>query len=210
MEYLPWATLTHFASPVPGPPAGVKAAAASASTVFVSWLPPLKLNGIIRKYTVFCSHPYPTVSATAPLCRADTQQLQIPVFDLLPAASSPALCSPWARSKGDPGATERSESGVSFIPPIRFLFKTYCTNNFKIYSWSIFQGLVGLECNKSHFPGPAAGALLQLEACIHLPCFHRSSCLFALSIHVWRNIMTHKQTYLLVNRLIYAWNICPI
>lgn len=30
--------------------------------VFVSWLPPLKLNGIIRKYTVFCSHPYPTVS----------------------------------------------------------------------------------------------------------------------------------------------------
>ncbi|KAF4797064.1 hypothetical protein TURU_077828 [Turdus rufiventris] len=46
---------------VPGPPAGVKAAAASASTVFVSWLPPLKLNGIIRKYTVFCSHPYPTV-----------------------------------------------------------------------------------------------------------------------------------------------------
>lgn len=48
--------------PVPGPPAGVKAAAASASMVFVSWLPPLKLNGIIRKYTVFCSHPYPTVS----------------------------------------------------------------------------------------------------------------------------------------------------
>ncbi|XP_038317656.1 Down syndrome cell adhesion molecule isoform X4, partial [Canis lupus familiaris] len=46
---------------VPGPPAGVKAAAASASMVFVSWLPPLKLNGIIRKYTVFCSHPYPTV-----------------------------------------------------------------------------------------------------------------------------------------------------
>ncbi|GAB1300473.1 Down syndrome cell adhesion molecule homolog [Apodemus speciosus] len=44
-----------------GPPAGVKAAAASASMVFVSWLPPLKLNGIIRKYTVFCSHPYPTV-----------------------------------------------------------------------------------------------------------------------------------------------------
>lgn len=30
--------------------------------VFVSWLPPLKLNGVIRKYTVFCSHPYPTVS----------------------------------------------------------------------------------------------------------------------------------------------------
>ncbi|XP_011373613.1 Down syndrome cell adhesion molecule, partial [Pteropus vampyrus] len=44
-----------------GPPAGVKAAAASASMVFVSWLPPLKLNGVIRKYTVFCSHPYPTV-----------------------------------------------------------------------------------------------------------------------------------------------------
>lgn len=52
----------HVALVVPGPPAGVKAAAASASTVFVSWLPPIKLNGIIRKYTVFCSHPYPTVS----------------------------------------------------------------------------------------------------------------------------------------------------
>ncbi|KAI4887789.1 hypothetical protein NFI96_025956, partial [Prochilodus magdalenae] len=46
---------------IPGPPAGVKAAAASGSVVFVSWLPPLKLNGIIRKYTVFCSNPYPTV-----------------------------------------------------------------------------------------------------------------------------------------------------
>lgn len=63
-ECLPWATLTFLGFPVPGPPAGVKAAAASASTVFVSWLPPLKLNGIIRKYTVFCSHPYPTVSPT--------------------------------------------------------------------------------------------------------------------------------------------------
>ncbi|KAG8591052.1 hypothetical protein GDO81_007034 [Engystomops pustulosus] len=48
---------------VPGPPAGVKAAAASASIVYVSWLPPLKLNGIIRKYTVFCSNPYPMVSS---------------------------------------------------------------------------------------------------------------------------------------------------
>lgn len=46
---------------VPGPPAGVKAAAASNSVVFVSWLPPLKVNGIIRKYTVFCSNPHPTV-----------------------------------------------------------------------------------------------------------------------------------------------------
>uniref|UniRef100_A0AAR2IVX5 Down syndrome cell adhesion molecule a n=1 Tax=Pygocentrus nattereri TaxID=42514 RepID=A0AAR2IVX5_PYGNA len=40
---------------VPGPPGGVKAAAASNSVVYVSWLPPLKLNGVIRKYTVFCS-----------------------------------------------------------------------------------------------------------------------------------------------------------
>lgn len=47
---------------VPGPPAGVKAAAASNSVVFVSWLPPLKVNGIIRKYTVFCSNPHPTVN----------------------------------------------------------------------------------------------------------------------------------------------------
>nr|XP_060626284.1 cell adhesion molecule DSCAM isoform X4 [Anolis sagrei ordinatus] len=52
---------TRTKEDVPGPPAGVKAAAASASTVFVSWLPPIKLNGVIRKYTVFCSHPYPTV-----------------------------------------------------------------------------------------------------------------------------------------------------
>ncbi|KAH0624823.1 hypothetical protein JD844_032661, partial [Phrynosoma platyrhinos] len=51
---------TRTKEDVPGPPAGVKAAAASASTVFVSWLPPIKLNGVIRKYTVFCSHPYPT------------------------------------------------------------------------------------------------------------------------------------------------------
>ena len=39
----------------------MKAAAASNSVVFVSWLPPLKVNGIIRKYTVFCSNPHPTV-----------------------------------------------------------------------------------------------------------------------------------------------------
>ncbi|KAA0701718.1 Down syndrome cell adhesion molecule -like protein [Triplophysa tibetana] len=52
---------TRTKEDVPGPPAGVKAAAASSSVVFVSWLPPLKLNGIIRKYTVFCSNPYPTV-----------------------------------------------------------------------------------------------------------------------------------------------------
>uniref|UniRef100_A0A8C3HFS8 DS cell adhesion molecule n=1 Tax=Chrysemys picta bellii TaxID=8478 RepID=A0A8C3HFS8_CHRPI len=52
---------TRTKEDVPGPPAGVKAAAASPSTVFVSWLPPFKLNGVIRKYTVFCSHPYPTV-----------------------------------------------------------------------------------------------------------------------------------------------------
>ncbi|KAM9452753.1 cell adhesion molecule DSCAM-like [Salvelinus alpinus] len=46
---------------VPGPPAGVKSAAATSSVVFVSWLPPLKLNGIIRKYIVFCSNLHPTV-----------------------------------------------------------------------------------------------------------------------------------------------------
>uniref|UniRef100_A0A8C2WX55 Cell adhesion molecule DSCAM n=1 Tax=Cyclopterus lumpus TaxID=8103 RepID=A0A8C2WX55_CYCLU len=46
---------------VPGPPAGVKAAASSSSVVFVSWLPPLKLNGIIRKYIVFCSNLHPMV-----------------------------------------------------------------------------------------------------------------------------------------------------
>uniref|UniRef100_H2RTA1 Cell adhesion molecule DSCAM n=1 Tax=Takifugu rubripes TaxID=31033 RepID=H2RTA1_TAKRU len=46
---------------VPGPPAGVKAAASSSSAVFVSWLPPLKLNGIIRKYIIFCSDLHPMV-----------------------------------------------------------------------------------------------------------------------------------------------------
>ncbi|KAM9498556.1 cell adhesion molecule DSCAM-like isoform 2-T2 [Salvelinus alpinus] len=54
---------TRTKEDVPGPPAGVKAAAASNSVVFVSWLPPLKRNGIIRKYTVFCSNPHPTVSS---------------------------------------------------------------------------------------------------------------------------------------------------
>lgn len=52
-----------FGSTVPGPPAGVKAAASSSSAVFVSWLPPLKLNGIIRKYIVFCSNLHPMVTA---------------------------------------------------------------------------------------------------------------------------------------------------
>lgn len=55
-------TLKILLPTVPGPPAGVKAAAASNSVVFVSWLPPLKVNGIIRKYTVFCSNPHPTVT----------------------------------------------------------------------------------------------------------------------------------------------------
>uniref|UniRef100_A0A3P9HI31 Cell adhesion molecule DSCAM n=1 Tax=Oryzias latipes TaxID=8090 RepID=A0A3P9HI31_ORYLA len=54
---------TRTKEDVPGPPAGVKAAAASNSVVFVSWLPPSKVNGIIRKYTVFCSNPHPTVSS---------------------------------------------------------------------------------------------------------------------------------------------------
>nr|XP_029535897.1 Down syndrome cell adhesion molecule homolog [Oncorhynchus nerka] len=44
---------------VPGPPAGVKSVAATSSVEFVSWLPPL--NGIIRKYIVFCSNLHPTV-----------------------------------------------------------------------------------------------------------------------------------------------------
>ncbi|KAJ8257142.1 hypothetical protein COCON_G00192940 [Conger conger] len=51
---------TRTKEDVPGPPAGVKAAASTNSVVFVSWLPPLKLNGIIWKYTVFCSNPYST------------------------------------------------------------------------------------------------------------------------------------------------------
>ncbi|KAK7800283.1 LOW QUALITY PROTEIN: hypothetical protein U0070_017429, partial [Myodes glareolus] len=39
------------------PPAGIKAVPSSASSVVVSWLPPTKPNGVIRKYTIFCSSP---------------------------------------------------------------------------------------------------------------------------------------------------------
>lgn len=50
--------LCHVLPPsVPGPPAGIKAVPSSASSVVVSWLPPAKPNGIIRKYTIFCSSP---------------------------------------------------------------------------------------------------------------------------------------------------------
>ncbi|NXL04625.1 DSCL1 protein, partial [Mesembrinibis cayennensis] len=42
---------------IPGPPAGIKAVPSSASSVVVSWLPPAKPNGIIQKYTIFCSSP---------------------------------------------------------------------------------------------------------------------------------------------------------
>ncbi|KAJ6653158.1 hypothetical protein lerEdw1_010031 [Lerista edwardsae] len=42
---------------IPGPPAGIKAVPSSASSVVVSWLPPAKPNGVIRKYTIFCSSP---------------------------------------------------------------------------------------------------------------------------------------------------------
>uniref|UniRef100_A0A8C1KKW8 Down syndrome cell adhesion molecule like 1 n=1 Tax=Cyprinus carpio TaxID=7962 RepID=A0A8C1KKW8_CYPCA len=41
----------------PGPPAGIKAVPSSATSVVVSWLPPIKPNGIIRKYTIYCSSP---------------------------------------------------------------------------------------------------------------------------------------------------------
>lgn len=39
----------------------MKAAVSIGSAVFVSWLPPLKLNGIIRKYIIFCSDLHPMV-----------------------------------------------------------------------------------------------------------------------------------------------------
>nr|XP_005988243.1 PREDICTED: Down syndrome cell adhesion molecule-like protein 1 [Latimeria chalumnae] len=56
---------------IPGPPAGIKAVPSSASSVVVSWLPPSKPNGIIRKYTIFCSspgsgHPAPSEYETSP------------------------------------------------------------------------------------------------------------------------------------------------
>lgn len=73
---------------VPGPPAGVKAAAASATMVFVSWLPPLKLNGVIRKYTVFCSHPYPTVSWQTPGPACFPALLGLPEGSFVPVLST--------------------------------------------------------------------------------------------------------------------------
>uniref|UniRef100_A0A6Q2WWA3 DS cell adhesion molecule like 1 n=1 Tax=Esox lucius TaxID=8010 RepID=A0A6Q2WWA3_ESOLU len=42
---------------LPGPPAGIKAVPSSPSSVVVSWLPPHKPNGVIRKYTIYCSSP---------------------------------------------------------------------------------------------------------------------------------------------------------
>uniref|UniRef100_A0A8C7FQW1 DS cell adhesion molecule like 1 n=1 Tax=Oncorhynchus kisutch TaxID=8019 RepID=A0A8C7FQW1_ONCKI len=42
---------------LPGPPAGIKAVPSSPNSVVVSWLPPLKPNGVIRKYTIYCSSP---------------------------------------------------------------------------------------------------------------------------------------------------------
>uniref|UniRef100_A0A7N6FES8 DS cell adhesion molecule like 1 n=1 Tax=Anabas testudineus TaxID=64144 RepID=A0A7N6FES8_ANATE len=42
---------------LPGPPAGIKAVPSSPSSVVVSWLPPHKPNGLIRKYTIYCSSP---------------------------------------------------------------------------------------------------------------------------------------------------------
>ncbi|XP_034745933.1 Down syndrome cell adhesion molecule-like protein 1 homolog isoform X1 [Etheostoma cragini] len=42
---------------LPGPPAGIKAVPSSSSSVVVSWLPPHKPNGVIRKYTIYCSSP---------------------------------------------------------------------------------------------------------------------------------------------------------
>nr|XP_033775126.1 Down syndrome cell adhesion molecule-like protein 1 isoform X2 [Geotrypetes seraphini] len=56
---------------IPGPPAGIKAVPSSASSVVVAWLLPIKPNGIIRKYTIFCSspstgHPAPSEYETSP------------------------------------------------------------------------------------------------------------------------------------------------
>uniref|UniRef100_A0A671X927 DS cell adhesion molecule like 1 n=1 Tax=Sparus aurata TaxID=8175 RepID=A0A671X927_SPAAU len=47
---------------LPGPPAGIKAVPSSPSSVVVSWLPPHKPNGVIRKYTIYCSRGGPTVA----------------------------------------------------------------------------------------------------------------------------------------------------
>ncbi|CAB1316313.1 unnamed protein product [Coregonus sp. 'balchen'] len=49
--------LEKFTNYIPGPPAGIKAVPSSPSSVVVSWLPPHKPNGVIRKYTIYCSSP---------------------------------------------------------------------------------------------------------------------------------------------------------
>ncbi|XP_075908015.1 cell adhesion molecule DSCAM-like isoform X2 [Petromyzon marinus] len=59
------ATQARTAEDVPGSPAGIKAAAASANAAMVSWLPPLTPNGLIRKYTIYLNYqgqPHTVVS----------------------------------------------------------------------------------------------------------------------------------------------------
>uniref|UniRef100_A0A3Q4G9X4 Cell adhesion molecule DSCAM n=1 Tax=Neolamprologus brichardi TaxID=32507 RepID=A0A3Q4G9X4_NEOBR len=106
---------TRTKEDVPGPPAGVKAAAASNSMVFVSWLPPLKVNGIIRKYTVFfcdvCSYDSFYCS---PVERISLQADQLCVF-AAPArilTFNRTVTTPWMRdillpckAVGDPSPT---------------------------------------------------------------------------------------------------------
>lgn len=63
--------------------------------MFVSWLPPLKLNGIIRKYIIFCSDLHPMVLSIiykpkAPRYRC-VQVLQ-EVGAAAPAVTSVSLC----------------------------------------------------------------------------------------------------------------------
>uniref|UniRef100_A0A8C2EKA4 Cell adhesion molecule DSCAM n=1 Tax=Cyprinus carpio TaxID=7962 RepID=A0A8C2EKA4_CYPCA len=87
-----------------GPPGGVKAAAASSSVVYVSWLPPLKLNGVIRKYTVFCSSSYPTVRLIVTLSTSGRGNSS-DVITMEPLAKAPAkiltfsgtVTTPWMR-----------------------------------------------------------------------------------------------------------------
>lgn len=121
--------ILFFFPVVPGPPAGVKAAAASNSVVFVSWLPPLKVNGIIRKYTVFCSNPHPTVThhADTPQVTARSIKLMLIFSHYFWSLTKPMKCervfppTGEQRVRGGPGCLLLPHPQPEQEPPVQHL-----------------------------------------------------------------------------------------
>lgn len=68
---------------VPGPPAGIKAVPSSPSSVVVSWLPPHKPNGVIRKYTIYCSSPGSGQPVSASSVGVTHEQGQEKIFQVI-------------------------------------------------------------------------------------------------------------------------------